>query len=95
MLPTFEVAFVVQQINTYIASSSNFAPSTSIVSPSTNHDQSLTIVAKFHPKKKQIEYDVHHKFQTIQTAKYKWAESVVGRMNLLYSKLQGVYMNRT
>jgi 3-polyprenyl-4-hydroxybenzoate decarboxylase len=42
---------MVQQINTWIASSSNSTPSTSIIPPSMDHDQTIaTIVEKFKKK---------------------------------------------
>jgi hypothetical protein len=51
MLLAFEVASIIQQINTCIATSSNSTPSTSIISPSMDHDQIVATIAKKITKK--------------------------------------------
>jgi hypothetical protein len=50
-LLAFEVASMIQQISTCIASSNNSTPSTSIIPPSMDHDQIVATIAKKFTKK--------------------------------------------
>lgn len=78
MLLAFEVASIVQQINTCIASSSNSTPSTSIISPSMDHDQTVATIAKKSQKNKASRVWCSLQVPKHWVAKYTWAESVVG-----------------
>ncbi len=78
-----EVTCVVQQpINSWIASSRNFVPSTNV--PMSKDHENIVAIAK-NKKTKHAKYDTHCKFPNIKVAKYNWVENVVGEDGLVFA----------